>query len=147
MTIQNAFMTDQIKLDFLRTNLSVFFIVDAAPRRRDVYDSHHQITPSDVHTTTNNASPQETTTLAGEKGCPEDTSPPRVSKKTSAFVLFLSPSGIPVYGQPQRNRSASYVLGFCPVALLKFRSTVVSGPGTPLTSPGYRVELNYINEP
>ena len=34
-----------------------------------------------------------------------------------------------------QNMECLFVLGFCPVALLKFRSTVVSGPGTPLTGP------------
>ena len=37
---------------------------------------------------------------------------------------------IPAYGV-----CVCVVLGFCPVALLKFWSTAVSGPGTPLTDP------------
>ena len=35
------------------------------------------------------------------------------------------------------------VLGFCPVALLKFRSTVVSGPCTPLTGPDDCLKSGY----
>ena len=35
------------------------------------------------------------------------------------------------------------VLGFCPVALLKFWSTAVSGPGTPPTGPHDRLKSGY----
>ena len=35
------------------------------------------------------------------------------------------------------------VLGFCPVALLKFWSTAVSGPGTPSTGPHHRLKSGY----
>ena len=36
-----------------------------------------------------------------------------------------------------------YVLGFCPVTLLKFWSTAVSGPGTPSTGPHDRLKSGY----
>ena len=35
------------------------------------------------------------------------------------------------------------VLGFCPVALLKFWSTAISGPGTPSTGPHHRLKSGY----
>ena len=40
-------------------------------------------------------------------------------------------------------QNMEYVLGFCPVALLKFWSTVVSGAGTPLTGPDDCQESGY----
>ena len=45
---------------------------------------------------------------------------------------------IPAYGV-----CVCVVLGFCPVALLKFWSTAVSGPGTPSTGPHHRLKSGY----
>ena len=44
---------------------------------------------------------------------------------------------------PACPAAKSAVLGFCPVALLKFCSTAVSGPGTPPNGPHDRLKSGY----